>query len=141
MTRQRCFVDGEVVFIRFVSGDIDEDSHVSAGLFTAAYTLIEESILPDYEYNALNDCLCWFRKHLEDPYRYRLEPAQFVDQSICWFRFGAKEHLTRAWDVVEILERSDIFVRIVKCQRPGYVLYEDRFQIVAYPFADIRALL
>ena len=40
------------MFIRFVSGEIDDDSHLSAGLFCTVHRLLEEEALPDYEYEA-----------------------------------------------------------------------------------------
>ena len=67
------------MFIRFVSGEIDEDSHLSAGLFRAAYKLLNELWLPEYEYDALRDPMNWFNEHLESPYDYRLEPAWLAD--------------------------------------------------------------
>jgi hypothetical protein len=36
------------MFIRFVSGEIDEDSLVSAGLFTAVSDLLCDPVLPEY---------------------------------------------------------------------------------------------
>ena len=129
------------MFIRFASGEIDEDSHVSAGLFRAAYKLIREVWLPDYEYDALRELMDWFNKHLETPYDYRLEPAGLADRSVCWFRSSAHEHLRRAWEMVVILEERDIFMRMIKTEMPGYVLYEDEVQVLAHPNADIRRLL
>ena len=41
------------MFIRFVCGEIDEDSHVSAGLFCAAFDLIHEGKLTDHDYAEL----------------------------------------------------------------------------------------
>ena len=40
-----------------------------------------------------------------------------------------------------ILERNDVYIRTIKVERTGYVLYEDEAQILAEPFADIRRLL
>jgi hypothetical protein len=129
------------MFIRFISGEIDEDSHVSAGLFRAAYKLLNEIRLPEYQYYALREPMDWFDAHLESPYDYRLEPARLADQSLCWFRAGAKEHLRRAWEMVAIMEEHDIFIRMVKCHCPGYILYEDEAQVLAFPNADILRLL
>jgi len=47
------------MFIRFVSSEIDEDSHVEAGLFCAASELLHTDSLPPYELEALvelRDC-------------------------------------------------------------------------------------
>jgi hypothetical protein len=38
--------------------------------------------------------------------------------------------------MIVLLERHDVPVRMIKTTRPGYVVYEDNFQIVAVPFAD-----
>jgi hypothetical protein len=37
-----------------------------------------------------------------------------------------------------LLEECDLFVRFFKSSRPGYVVYEDKFQIVAEPFSNRR---
>jgi hypothetical protein len=129
------------MFIRFVSGKIDESSHVPAGLFRAANKLLDDEVLPDYEYYALIEPMRWFDLHLMDPFEFRLEPASLADKSICWFRSTAHEHLAKAWEIVKILEALDIFMWTVKCDRPGYLIYEDKVQVLAYPFADVRGLL
>jgi hypothetical protein len=126
------------MFIRFVSGQIDEHSHVSAGLFCAAYRLRDETPLPDHEYDRLAELMSWFNRHLEAPFSYRLRSPWRARRSICWFRFSAHEHLARAREVVQILEGHDIFMRTVISHRTGYVLYEDEFQVLAEPFADMR---
>jgi|KBSSwiStaDraftv2_1062776.scaffolds.fasta_scaffold151077_3 hypothetical protein len=129
------------MFIRFISSEIDEDSHVSAGLFCAAYKLIEEAWLPEYEYYALREPMNWFNKYLKNPYRYRLKAPRLASQSLCWFRSDAKEHLRRAWEMVAILEDRDIFIRMIRSPYPGYILYEDDAQVLAFPYDDIRRLL
>ena len=40
-----------------------------------------------------------------------------------------------------ILERNEVFIRMIKAQRAGYILYEDEAQVFAQPFADIRRIL
>ena len=48
-------MDGERMFIRFVSGEIDQYSQVSAGLFCAALELKWTDGLPQYEFDALSE--------------------------------------------------------------------------------------
>ena len=129
------------MFIRFVSGEVDGDSHVSAGLFCAAEKLLEEVVLSEYEYEALMEPVYWFRRYLIDPFDYRLEPAWLASQSICWFRSTAHEHLRHAWEMVAILEEHGTFMRMIKCEVPGYIIYEDEAQVLAYPVADVRRRL
>ena len=69
------------MFIRLVSGEIDGDSHVSAGLFTA-FDLLYEPGLRDDEYYVLSDLIDWFNVHMKGPVYYRLkEPGVHREQS------------------------------------------------------------
>ena len=131
----------EVMFIRFVSGNVDEDSHVSAGLFTAVFDLMDDPLLRDEEYFVLRELMDWFDAYLKGPFHYRLRPASRAQRAICWFKPTAHDHLSRAWEMATILERNDVFVRMIKVERTGYILYEDEAQILAEPFADIRRVL
>ncbi|HKS09394.1 MAG TPA: hypothetical protein VJS13_07585 [Pyrinomonadaceae bacterium] len=129
------------MFIRFVTGEIHESSLVSAGLFIAAGDLLYDPLLPDDEYYPLRELMDWFNEHLKGPYDYRLRTPSRARRAICWFKPTAREHLSHAWQMVAILERNDVFMRTIKVERTGYVLYEDEAQVLAEPFADIRRLL
>ena len=130
-----------LMFIRFVSGEIDEDSHVSAGVFCAAFDLLDDAAVPYDDYVALADLMGWFRRNLEGPFHHRLKSAWRARRAICWFKPTAHEHLSRAREMATILERNNVFIRMVKARRAGYILYEDEAQILAEPFADIRRIL
>jgi hypothetical protein len=84
------------MFIRFVSAEIDEDSLVSVGLFTAALELLYDPVLPDYDYYPLRELMDWFNEHLKDPFEYRMRRWR-APRAICWFKPTAHEHLSRAW--------------------------------------------
>jgi hypothetical protein len=128
------------VFIRFVSGDIDERSHVTAGLFCAAYKLRRSEYLPDYEFEALMEVRKWFDVHLNSPFG-RLRHHRRHDGAICWFKPTAREHLQRAWELVAILERNDVLIWTIRSPRTGYVHYEDDVQVFARPYDDVRRRL
>jgi|GEM_PF-6882965 len=64
-----------LMFIRFVSGEIDGDSLVSAGLFTAAFDLLYDPVLPDDDYFPLRELMDWFNAHVEDSVRVSIESA------------------------------------------------------------------
>jgi hypothetical protein len=124
------------MFIRFVCGEVDARSYVEAGLFSAAYRLAYEHALPEYEYDQLLDLLRWFSEHLESPSDFRLRQAWRMSRAICWFKDSAHEHLAKAREMVALLENNGIYIRTIKSERPGYVLYEDEAQVFAQPFAD-----
>ena len=130
-----------VVFIRFVSSDIHERSLKSAGLFCAAAKLRWSDGLPAYELEALKEIVDWFNLHLADPSDYLPRGKSYDDRAISWFKANAREHLARAWELIEILERNDILIWTIKSRRTGYVYYEDEAQVFARPYDDPRLVI
>ena len=133
-------ISGLFMFIRFVSGAIDEDSRVSAGLFCAASELRWTDGLPDYEFEALGELRDWFNENLKSPFAY-LPRHDCYRLAICWFKPTAHEHLAKAWELVAILERNDVLIWTIRSPRTGYVYYEDNVQVFARPYDDVRRLL
>ena len=128
------------MYIRFCSGEIDTQSHVPSGLFCAASELRWSDSLPQHEFDLLTELKCWFNEHLASPFDY-LPRGKSFERAVCWFKPTAHEHLTRAWELVAILERNDILIWTIKASRVGYVHYEDRVQVFARPYDDVRLLL
>ena len=79
----------------------------------------------------------WFNENLERPARFSRKPRR-QPKAVCWFKPSAKEHLKRIWELVAILESNDVLVHLIKTKTPGYVVYEDDFQLVAEPFIDLK---
>jgi hypothetical protein len=129
------------MFVRFVSNEIDHDSHVPAGLFCAAFDLIDDGKLSDHDYDELADLMRWFRLHLNGPFEHRLRKPWRARRSICWFKSAAHEHVKHAWRLANVLERNEVLVRMIKSQTVGYIIYEDSAQVLAQPSADVRRLL
>ena len=127
------------MFIRFVSSDIDEGSHVSAGLFCAASQLRSVDGLPEYEFDALSDLRNWFNIHLESPFDHLPRTGRY-ERAICWFKPTAREHLARAWEMITILERNDVLIWTIRSRKTGYIYYEDEAQVFAKPFDDVRLM-
>jgi len=131
---------GKFMFIRFVSAEIDERSHVAAGLFCAASDLRELESLPDYEFDALTELRDWFDEHMDSPFDHLARDRRY-EAAVCWFKPTAREHIARAWELVAILERNDVLIWTIKSQRVGYVHYEDNVQVFARPYDEVRLLM
>ncbi len=129
------------MFIRFVSGEIDTNSHVSAGVFCAAFDLIDEARLSGPDRTELVELMHWFDRHLKGPFEHRLKSRRSAERSICWFKANAHDYVKQAWKMTRILERNNVLVWVIKSRRAGYIIYEDEAQIVAEPFADVRRVL
>jgi hypothetical protein len=123
------------MFIRFVAPHRNEDSHCLEGVFQAAYRLRDAGRLG--EPRRFDDLLRWFNLHLPIPIRFRRSGGrQARRHAICWFRGNAVEHLGKVRELGALLERQGVPIRRLRTQRPGYVVYEDDFQVAAVPFRD-----
>jgi len=125
------------MLIRFVTFKIDSDSHQEEGVFTAVYTLLDEGRLPDYELEQINNLLRWFNNNLKAPDRLtRSTRPHSPARAICWIKDSATDHIEKLWQIVIVLENNDVQTRIIKTDRPGYISYEDEFQVAAEPFKE-----
>lgn len=118
-------------YIRFVIGRNDEDSHVEQGVFQAAAQALEWQSITGSEADELNELRTWFNENLEKPTSFGRDKLRL---GICWFKTDATEHVSRVWAMVRILERNGIYVKKIRTDKPGYLIYEDEWQLVAEPF-------
>ncbi len=118
-------------YVRFVIGHKDEDSHVEQGVFQAAARALEWGQITGSDADELNEIRAWFDENLDKPDSFG---RGRLSLGICWFKTGASEHISRIYEMVRVLERNGIQVRKIKTDRPGYMIYEDEWQIVAEPF-------
>jgi len=118
-------------YVRFVVGHKDKDSHVEQGIFQAAARALERQHISDSDADELNELRAWFSDNLERPTSFGRDKLRL---GICWFKTASTDHISRIWEMVEILERNGIYVKKIRTDRPGYVIYEDEWQLVAEPF-------
>jgi hypothetical protein len=118
-------------YVRFVIGRKDEDSHVEQGIFQAAAQALEWHTITGSDAAELNELRAWFSANLEKPTSFGRDKLRI---GICWFKTGSAEHISRIWEMVHILERNGIYVKKIRTDKPGYLIYEDEWQLVAEPF-------
>jgi len=118
-------------YIRFVIGRKDEGSHVEQGIFQAAAQALEWHDITGPDADELKELRYWFNENLEKPTSFGRDKLRL---GVCWFKTDASEHISRIWQMVTVLERNGIYVRKIKTDKPGYVIYEDQWQLVAEPF-------
>jgi hypothetical protein len=127
------------MFLRFVTAELDDESHQELGVFHAAGRLRDSGSLSRAEEELLQEVRDWFNVNLEKPKRFTSAKPPYYrkrQNGISWFKDSAWEHIGKMHEMVALLEHHDVPVRMIKTTRPGYVVYEDEFQIVAVPFAD-----
>ena len=128
------------MFIRFVSGELDPDARVPAGLFHSLDQLYGSDEVPLYELDAVREVQNWFEENLTSIPDYVSDYWRSYE-AICWFRSNASHHLSRAWELAGILERNNVLVWTIKSREVGVIYYEDEVQVFARPTRAVRRLL
>ena len=118
-------------YVRFVIVGKDDESHSERGIFQAVAQALEWHDITGSDADELNVVRAWFNKNLEKPTSFGRDKLRL---GICWFKAGSSEHIARIWEMVYILERNGIYVKKIRTDRPGYVVYEDEWQLVAEAF-------
>lgn len=110
------------------------------GLFEIAGRYENEQKVPKYIHDALVDTLKWFNANLKQPDRvnrtkskgyYRREA-----KGIFWFKSSATSHISKIRELALLLKDLGHTIDELHTKRPGYVVYEDEYQIVAEPYSE-----
>lgn len=125
------------MYIRFVVHALDRDSGRRQGLFQALGRLKDRGALSPADEAAYEEVRLWFRAHLAVPGRFsRSRKPHAAAVALSWFRVTAHEHIERMRVMAALLERQGVLVEVIKHARPGYIVYEDEYQVAAIPFND-----
>lgn len=125
------------MYVRFVVGTRDEQSGRRQGLFYAAYELADRGALSREELADLDDIHEWFAKNLTEPTRASWSARPHAKgQALSWFKESAVAHVSKMRALQAVLKEHGVFADVLRTARPGYVVYEDDHQVLAYPFAD-----
>lgn len=116
------------MFLRFTTKEIDEDSYRPKGVISAAYSMLDSGDLELDEWTRLRSLLDWFEKNLPSP------PDDFyASRAIFWFKSGAKDNISRLWEMIAILREHGHHIEVLKCRHLANIIFADRFQVAAYP--------
>jgi hypothetical protein len=120
------------VFVRFVVGADAENAAWLTGVITEARLLHDAGELYDHESERLEVTFEWFNEHLPcPPFKRKLSSGEWTRDAVAWFRAEATEAIRRTWDIVSVLREHGVVVRMVTSDRPGKIVYEDDYQVVA----------
>ena len=128
------------MYLRFVVAQKHWESGREMGIFHAFRYLRDDGDLYAYEEDQHDYIRQWFNCNLARPTRFTASKSPSYrkpSKAICWFKHTAHRHLSWAWWMVAMLEHHQVPVYLLKSTRVGYVVYEDDYQIVAEPFADL----
>ncbi len=120
------------MFLRFVVGSDSDNAAWLTGIFTITRILDDDGALYPHESERLSALFDWFNENLPcPPFGQKLATGDWTRNAVAWFRPEAKSVISRMWDLVAILREHGVPVRLVTSNRPGKIVYEDNYQVVA----------
>ncbi|MBL1218172.1 MAG: hypothetical protein D8M59_11835 [Planctomycetes bacterium] len=126
-------------YVRFVILKRDEDSGKKQGLFQAMADLYDDGALTASEERWYVEVREWYNEHLPAPDRFsRPTGTRAPQKAISWYKDDAAECISRMREFVAILDVHGIHVEMLTTDQPGYVMYEDEYQVCAVPFGRKR---
>jgi len=118
----------KTTYVRFVVGTNREDPKHQLGIIASVRFLKERGQLPDYELEHVEEIFLWLDTHLPCP---PFTGKRWSRDATSWFKGSAQGMISKFRDLIAILEQYGHPVRMLRTERPGMILYEDEFQIVA----------
>ncbi|MBD1366874.1 hypothetical protein IDJ77_23895 [Mucilaginibacter sp. ZT4R22] len=127
------------MYLRFTTEFINEYNEAETGVFQALGYLRNNPSTQDGDVVKLKILNKWFSSNLEKPTRFSNATSKSpVSVSLSWFKDSAKEHLHKMSELTEVLEKYDLVVERLVTKNPGYIVYEDDYQVSAVPFRNDR---
>jgi hypothetical protein len=124
-------------FIRFAVAARDRQSDQQQGVFQALYVLERAGALLPYESEWFAGIERWFNANLKRPKRLAWSSRPNAsNRAISWLKLSATEHVAHMREIVTLLEHKDIAVEEFRTDKPGYIVFEDDYQIAAIPFTN-----
>ena len=128
--------------VRFVLRRRHPETGVPEGLFSAAYALCDAPSTPKHERERLYQVLSWFETNLPIPARFNRSKSKGAyrrnTKGIAWIKADANSHIAMMRELASVLSDHGHTIDQLQTTRPGYIVYEDEFQVIAEPFADSR---
>lgn len=123
------------MYLRFITQFINENNQTETGFFNAIEFLELNPLTKDEDIVRLKFLHNWFRNNLSAPPWFKKPTGKSYEaKSLSWFKDTAKQHILNANEAIEILGKYDILVERISIKNPGYIEYEDEYQVSAVPF-------
>lgn len=125
------------MFVRFVIAKRDNRSDNQLGIFSALYEMEQAGELAAHELEWFVSIERWFDRNLKRPSRFNWSTRPNAPaRAITWLKMSATEHVTHMRELALLLRHKDVEVEELRTKKPGYIVYEDDYQVAAIPFGN-----
>jgi hypothetical protein len=128
------------MYLRFITQFVNPYGENETGIFMSLKFLRDDyRLTTDEDVYKLKVLTGWFNDFLDKPAKFSNAKNKNPESiSLSWFKDSAKEHIQKMQELIEILERYDFVVDRLNTKNPGYIIYEDDYQVSAIPFKSDR---
>ena len=103
------------------------------------YLRDDHALTHDDDIKKLKELTIWFNQNLSKPTRFSKGTSKFnANVSLSWFKDSATEHIRLIQELIKIAEKYDIMIERFASKNPGYIVFEDEYQVSAVPFKSER---
>jgi hypothetical protein len=121
------------MYVRFTTSFIDQHGLACTGIFNAVGFVERYACTDKADVAQLKELEAWFTTNLKVPSCYARYDDPHNPSPLAWFKASAREHIQRMRAIVTLLAKYDVVVDMIHRRDPGYILYEDDFQVAALP--------
>ena len=119
-------------FIRFVAGEDCDKPIWAPGIISFSRIYQDEGRLDEWAVDCVREILDWLNERLPcPPFTQKLHAGEWTQDAVCWFKDTAQEPICVVRELTDILKHQGAYVRKIRTEMPGEIVYEDEFQIVA----------
>ncbi len=103
------------------------------GIFQAIQFAEDNDASPSWSLNEIRDLSEWFRHNLPAPPMAGRNHAPDQNSPISWYKSAAKDHIHRSYQLKDALKACGVHIDVITTSSPGFITYEDEYQIFATP--------
>lgn len=126
-----------MMYIRYETNLTFKGTTCRKGIFAAMGDLKRLGKMSEHEYQWYMTTASWFNQNLTNPTCFErpiYDDIRLIAKS--WFLNIPSTFLTKSIQVVGLLRKYDIDVKVLESENPGEIIYRDDFQIVTLPNND-----
>ena len=117
-------------YTRYVIDDGESDDDEMDGVITILKAKIKEGIVDTHDSQLYEEVMSWYNEVLPVP-PYNANRGYWTINSLAYWKSDQREIHEYMFSLVGICERINLKTKVILTNDPGFILYEDAFQVVA----------
>ena len=123
-------VEERFKYTRYVIDDGERDDGEMDGVITILMDKIKDKIVDTYDSQLYEEVMSWYNKVVPVP-PYYANRGYWTINSLAYWKSDRREIHEYMFSLIGICERVNLKTKVILTNDPGFILYEDAFQVVA----------